>query len=404
MQEINNKPTNTNKLIILLISIILAGSFIFILLRTLNSQRATAESMDDSLQKSPLQILDTPTALPTAHPTRILTEPAQQISDDDILARVNDEIISTSYFQLAVASDQALQQLLGQESKPTAQMLDRLINEELVRQDAQYSAYSVSKQEVEESLESFLSQNGKIIQDLELSLLENGITPDTFRDYYSQLYLVDQFSRQQAQALNLSIPKYIQKLQSEARISFGPSANPASSNTVLEQEIPIATTTIKAASTGSEPATSEPEVDDPQKSANGFDLPAVNTLNVDRISLEDLHGKPILLSFFATWCSYCKNQAPVLVQAHEEYGEQIQLIGIVVNENQKQVQEYIKSMGIKYPVLLDNNSQTATAYKVSGFPTTFFLDAEGNIVASHVGQLSQDKIYEYLSKFELPPP
>ena len=103
------------------------------------------------------------------------------------------------------------------------------------------------------------------------------------------------------------------------------------------------------------------------------------------------------MTFFATWCPYCQKQTPVLNKAYEQYHEQIHFISISVNESQEKVQEYINKMGINFPIGLDGNTLVAQAYQVSGFPTTFFLDKDGGIIAKHVGQLKEDSISDYIS-------
>lgn len=403
MQEQNHKPKNTNKLVFLLVSIILAGSFIILLLSTLNDQRVAAENVRQSAQTAVISVRQSPTILPTLSPTQKPTESSGQVNQEDILAMVNGDGITAQYLQVVQASDSALGYLLGRDVGQSEYLMDRIINEELVRQEAQRHAYQVTDQEVQGALKDLLSQHGKIIQDLELSLLDNGISLETFLAYYKHLYLVDQFSRQQAQALNLSIPEYIQKLQSEAQISYGPAANQAALADETEQASVIEILTIEPTSINHQLVTSEPDVKAPSDLAPAFDLVVANVIDEERTKLEELHGKPVLLSFSATWCPYCQNQTPVLVQAHEEYGQYIQFIGIDVNESQDVVREYIERMGIKYPILLDNNSQVAKAYQVTGFPTTFFLDSEGNIVETHVGQLTEAKISNYLRMLSIPP-
>ena len=129
-----------------------------------------------------------------------------------------------------------------------------------------------------------------------------------------------------------------------------------------------------------------------------FDLPATNFTGVDFLTLDDLVGKPSVLVFFTTWCPYCLRQTPVLLTAYSKYGTQIQMVGINVEEPQAQVDDYINKMNIPYPVLLDINRAVADAYQISGFPTTYFLDDQGVIIARHVGQLDDEKLDQYLKR------
>jgi len=68
-----------------------------------------------------------------------------------------------------------------------------------------------------------------------------------------------------------------------------------------------------------------------------------------------------------------------------------------VRETADVVQPYVAQQGILYPVALDADGRTAQQYQVSGYPTTYFLDAEGRVVARHVGQLNAQALEQYLA-------
>jgi len=129
-----------------------------------------------------------------------------------------------------------------------------------------------------------------------------------------------------------------------------------------------------------------------------FELPVLNHPEADSLSLENLAGKPTLLSFWTTWCGYCRRQTPVLVDAHTRHGESVQFVGINVKEDQQQVENYAASNDIRYPIALDLDGQVAGRYGIAGFPTTYFLDKEGRIVARYVGSLSPEQVESYLQQ------
>ena len=115
------------------------------------------------------------------------------------------------------------------------------------------------------------------------------------------------------------------------------------------------------------------------------------------LDLEQLAGKPVVLSFWTTWCPYCRAQTPILVAAHAAHAAQgIQFIGINVSEQQAQVRDYLGANGISYPIALDANGQVAGLYNVTGYPTTYFLDAEGRVVVRHLGQLTPEQLEVYM--------
>ena len=373
------------------------------LLRFISAQNVSATSAEKASLEA--DIFVKPSSIFT--PTKIFEQNKRSSPTPkptvDLLAKVNDKTITFEQFNTISACDRAVNQLLGQVIDTQENMLDRLINEELVRQDAEASGYQLSSQAIEKSLDAFLYSHNKTKSDLEEVLSNNSTSLNTFLEYYAQLQLVDQFSRQQTQHKNLTIGAYIQELQNQAHISFGPGANQIIPNAAAEKSEAIITPTNQANPSSTKPATTdinptaEPaSVEEDRKTAPEFHLPLANSTD-QVINVQELQGKPIILTFFATWCPYCQKQTPVLIQAYDQYQEEIHFIGIDVNESQEQVQEYMNRMGIDFPVGLDSNSLVAQAYQVSGFPTTFFLDADRVILAKHVGQLREEDLSQYIS-------
>jgi cytochrome c biogenesis protein CcmG/thiol:disulfide interchange protein DsbE len=130
---------------------------------------------------------------------------------------------------------------------------------------------------------------------------------------------------------------------------------------------------------------------------------ALDTLGEDgQTTFDDLLGKPLVLSFWTTWCPYCLRQTPVLVAAANGYAGDIRFVGIDVAEDAGVVAAYAAEHAIPYPVLLDRASQAAAAYAVNGFPTTYFLDASGHIIAHHIGSLSEAELKQYVEQLRRP--
>jgi thiol-disulfide isomerase/thioredoxin len=129
-----------------------------------------------------------------------------------------------------------------------------------------------------------------------------------------------------------------------------------------------------------------------------FDLPVLNIPDSDHLSSNDLLGKPLLLSFWTTWCPYCRAQTPVLVEAYTRYGSAVEFIGINVEEGQEAVQSYLQEQTIAYPILLDLDRQVADLYNVTGFPTTYFIDPAGVVVSRQIGQLKPNQVEKYIEQ------
>jgi len=114
------------------------------------------------------------------------------------------------------------------------------------------------------------------------------------------------------------------------------------------------------------------------------------------VTLLGLRGKPIVINFWATWCGPCFQEHPVLVSSARSLGDGVQFLGVVYDDDEANVREYLRRQGSSYPTLLDPGGQTAIAYGVYGVPETYFIDGEGKIVAKYVGPLNVADLMERL--------
>ena len=119
------------------------------------------------------------------------------------------------------------------------------------------------------------------------------------------------------------------------------------------------------------------------------------------VNIATWQGTPIVLSFWTTWCPFCRKQTPILVAGtRTATAGNIQFVGVNVNETRDPVHDYVEKHQIPYPILLDHDGAIATRYAVRGYPTTYFLDANGLIVAKHVGALNATQLARYLSQLQ----
>jgi cytochrome c biogenesis protein CcmG, thiol:disulfide interchange protein DsbE len=97
------------------------------------------------------------------------------------------------------------------------------------------------------------------------------------------------------------------------------------------------------------------------------------------LSLESLRGKPVVLNFWASWCSPCKDEAPLLQEASERWGDRVSFVGIDVKDFRADARAFVERFGITYPNVYDGKGSTIGRYGVTGYPETYFLDAEGRV-------------------------
>lgn len=122
-----------------------------------------------------------------------------------------------------------------------------------------------------------------------------------------------------------------------------------------------------------------------KKEAPAFSL---KSLDGKQTSLSDFRGKPVLLTFWATWCASCKEDIPLLEKFFVGKKDQLAILLIAIDgERRKTVQKIVSDNKITLPVLLLLKEKVMDHYMVRGWvPQTFLIDREGMLVGKIVGQ------------------
>jgi peroxiredoxin len=107
----------------------------------------------------------------------------------------------------------------------------------------------------------------------------------------------------------------------------------------------------------------------------------------NQVSLSTLKGKPILMIFFASWCSACKEDVPLIERFSDGKKDQLTILALAIDgEKEKKVQRFVKASKITLPVLLDVKEKIARTYGVRMVSTAFLINGEGSMVGMIVGQ------------------
>lgn len=123
--------------------------------------------------------------------------------------------------------------------------------------------------------------------------------------------------------------------------------------------------------------------------APDFTLTAMN----DSIyTLSKLEGKVVLINFWATWCGPCRMEIPEFNEMHKSYHERgLEILGISVSDNKKQLKNFAKSFAVNYPLLYGGAREMNKIMKdyggVYAVPSSFLVGKNGNIVWSYPGAI-----------------
>jgi thiol-disulfide isomerase/thioredoxin len=111
----------------------------------------------------------------------------------------------------------------------------------------------------------------------------------------------------------------------------------------------------------------------------------LSSLDGAPVSLSSLRGKPVLLAFWAPWCTVCKAESQNLGWVRSLVGGRAHVVTVAAAyEDVAQVRAYLRDRGADYPVLLADADWTAR-FGVTAFPSVYFLDARGEVRGSAVG-------------------
>jgi len=104
------------------------------------------------------------------------------------------------------------------------------------------------------------------------------------------------------------------------------------------------------------------------------------------ISLGDLRGQVVVVTFWATWCPTCREDMAALENVNRSLGgERLAVLAVNVRERSTVVRDYVDTLGLTFPVLVDSRGEIQAAYGVIGVPTTFVIARDGRAVARAIG-------------------
>lgn len=117
-----------------------------------------------------------------------------------------------------------------------------------------------------------------------------------------------------------------------------------------------------------------------------FAVTAVAADSGDTLDLERLRGKVVLLDFWASWCEPCRHSFPWLNAMQAKYAERgLVIIAVNVDRERAAAERFLRETPATFRIVYDPAGALAARYEVPGMPSSYVIDAKGDIVGTHIG-------------------
>jgi peroxiredoxin len=317
-------------------------------------------------------------------------------SPPKVIATVDDEPISAEAWQQAVALDQAMSGLVGQDPPSPEETLNRLINELLVLRAAKDAGLrKANRSQAEAWLMSFLASWDLDDLSLEQTLNRFGLTrAELESDIIPRLLWVESALTELPPSGDAEA--WVADLRSKAKVTLLENLYaPLASN------IPSATQSASPTQDPSGTASSRP-TGRPTGPVAGELAPDFSLQTVDgtTVRLSEERGKPIMLYFWATWCTPCIEELSGLETSERE---DLVILSVAVREPLEKLAAFVSDRTIEDSPLLDLDGRVSDVYGVRGLPTSLFIDRAGIIAARQVGPFEPDALNNILDMLAAPP-
>jgi peroxiredoxin len=115
-------------------------------------------------------------------------------------------------------------------------------------------------------------------------------------------------------------------------------------------------------------------------------------------TLSALHGKVVLVNFWATWCPPCRKEMPDLEKLSKRFANNGLVVLSISDEESSRLNPYIATNKITYPILVDPGRKVTESFHVDGIPKSFVFDREGKLVAQSIDMRTMNQFLAMLSQ------
>lgn len=122
----------------------------------------------------------------------------------------------------------------------------------------------------------------------------------------------------------------------------------------------------------------------------GADLPAIDGPGLEQL-IADL-DKPAVVNVWASWCLPCRAEAPLLKQAYDRFGDQVEFIGIDYNDTQTGARQFLAEFDLPFRHYFDRPGESFSDLGGFGVPRTYFFASSGELVTTHSGVIDEQTL------------
>jgi thiol-disulfide isomerase/thioredoxin len=167
----------------------------------------------------------------------------------------------------------------------------------------------------------------------------------------------------------------------------------------------LASAVFLAACAGGDPTVAVPDdagetgVEAPEASA-AEPIPAlpVEDFAGEQVTLTDYAGAPLVVNFWASWCPPCIAEMPDLEAVSRLAEGEVTFVGVNTQDTEERAAQLVEQTGVTYDLVRDPAAELFQAFGVFAMPTTFYVDASGDIVGRHSGLLTRDALIDDLDR------
>ena len=118
----------------------------------------------------------------------------------------------------------------------------------------------------------------------------------------------------------------------------------------------------------------------------------------NEVQFSDYVGKPIVLNFWAYWCGPCQMEMPEFNASYEQLGGEVTFLMVHADANTESGKQIVTDAGYTFPVVFDEAGLAGMTYGITAYPTTFFVDAAGNLQAYYMGAMNADLLQQGIDR------